>query len=401
MNIWKRFADYKPDYREIFPELSLDRLKDVLDLTIKEDDINKLIIFLCQLSVYTEDDQFNVISNAPSSTGKTYIPIEIAKLFPKEDVVQLAHTSPTAFFHEAGTYDSSKNQTIVDLSKKIIVFLDQPHTLLLQYLRPILSHDMKEISLKITDRQKGAGLRSKNILVIGYPAVIFCTAGFLIDEQEATRFFLLSPETSQLKIKEAVLEKLYKESDAEGYKVVKESDLNRKKLKERIKAIRKEKISNIKISDPDSIGENFFNNRNVLHPRHSRDMGRITCLVKASALLNLWHREREDSTVVANDQDIVNAFELWNPIASSQELNIPPHLYNMFQEVIEPILSPEGIKRQDICKKHYQVYYRPLPDHKLRKEVLPMLEAAGKVYQDKDPNDARAWLVFPVKKNKE
>jgi hypothetical protein len=54
---------------------------------------------------------------------------------------------------------------------------------------PLLSHDKKEIAIKITDKTQKNGTKTKNILLRGYPSVIFCTAGLRIDEQEATRFF--------------------------------------------------------------------------------------------------------------------------------------------------------------------------------------------------------------------
>ena len=65
-----------------FRPLTGAQLSEILALTIKKDNANKLVSFLCQLSAYTEDAPFNVSYNAPSSTGKSYIPTEIAALFP-------------------------------------------------------------------------------------------------------------------------------------------------------------------------------------------------------------------------------------------------------------------------------------------------------------------------------
>ena len=65
-------------------EITEKDLIDVLDLTIKKDRENKLVTFLCLLSAYTDSAQFNLSFNAPSSSGKSYIPLEIAQLFPQE-----------------------------------------------------------------------------------------------------------------------------------------------------------------------------------------------------------------------------------------------------------------------------------------------------------------------------
>ncbi len=132
----------KADISQLQP-LSSQELIQTLGLTIKRDEENKLITFLCQLSDYTENSQLNISFNAPSSTGKSYIPTEISQLFPEDDVIEIGYCSPTAFFHDVGKFDKEKEGYVVDLSRKILIFLDQPHTLLLQHLRPMLSHDKK------------------------------------------------------------------------------------------------------------------------------------------------------------------------------------------------------------------------------------------------------------------
>ena len=71
-----------------FKGMSLGEVADVLSLTIKFDEENKLITFLCMLSAYTDKSQINVSFNAPSSSGKTYLTTEIAKLFPDEAQIE-------------------------------------------------------------------------------------------------------------------------------------------------------------------------------------------------------------------------------------------------------------------------------------------------------------------------
>ena len=330
-----------------FQPLSSRELVEILGLTIKRDEENKVITLLCQLSAYTNSSQFNISFNAPSSTGKSYIPTEIARLFPQEDVIEIGYCSPTAFFHDVGKYSEKHGGYVIDLSRKILIFLDQPHTLLLQYLRPMLSHDKKQIHMKITDKSQKFGLKTKNILLRGYPAVIFCTAGLKIDEQEATRFLLLSPETSQEKIREAIHEKIGKETDPESYRQRLDENPERRLLKERIRAIKQENIAEVKIGSPREIEERFFRENEMLKPRHSRDIGRLISLIKSFAILNLWFRERDGSTIVANEADIEAAFKIWNCICESQELNLPPYIYQLYQEVILPAWNEKNKDRTE------------------------------------------------------
>ncbi len=391
-----------------FTPLTSDDLLNVLGLTIKRDNTNKLITFLCMLSAYTKDAQFNLSFNAPSSSGKSYIPMEIAQLFPAEDVLEVGYCSPTAFFHDKSReYKSDTNELIVDLSHKILIFLDQPHTLLLQHLRPMLSHDKEEIHIKITDKSQKAGLRTKNVILKGFPAVIFCTVGLRIDEQESTRFILLSPEISQEKIREAISEKINRSSNTFSYKYSLEKNDKRQQLKLRIKAIKQERVSEVIIPSPKIVEQLMFERVKILKPRHSRDVGSIISLIKVFALLNVWNREREGSAVITDQNDIKEAFSLWDVISEAQELNLPPYVYTLYTDVIlkaftqkNAINSDEelkiGLSRQEILIKHYEIHGRHLSDWSLRKEILPMLETSGLITQVEDKDDHRKILIYPT-----
>ena len=409
------FQKYAKEYPERidtsqFSPMTSEQLVETLGLTIKYDRENKLATFLCELSAYTENSQFNISYNAPSSTGKSYIPTEIARLFPEGDVMEIAYCSPTAFFHDVGEYDKEKNGYLVDLSHKILIFLDQPHNELLARLRPLLSHDKKEIAIKITDKTQKNGTKTKNILLRGYPSVIFCTAGLRIDEQEATRFLLLSPEVNQEKIQQGISATIRKEADSDSFVSWLEENPDRALLKERIRAIKLENVKEINITSPEKIEEQFLSKNKTLKPRHQRDIKRLLALIKSFALLNVWWRERDGSTITANEEDIREAFALWNKIAVSQELNLPPYIYNLYKEVILPaweakndnrsegfeeITGKLGIARQEVLDKHFEVYGRMLDSHQLRQQILPMLETAGLIVQEQDPSDKRKIMIFP------
>lgn len=408
------FDKYSKEYPERidpsqFQPLTPEELSEALELTIKNDNENKIVSFLCQLSAYTEDAQFNVSFNSPSSTGKSYIALEVSKLFPNEDVIKLGNCSKTAFFHEQGSYNKETNEITVDLSRKILIFTDMPHTGLLEGLRSFLSHDEKIMYSKITDKNQKGGNRTKTIALKGYPSVIFCTAGLRMDPQEQTRFILLSPEVNQEKIHAGISNTIRKEADNEKYKAWLDNDPKRKLLKLRIQAIRQERIDDIKIASQEKIFERFFKEDKKLQPRHQRDIKRLLSLVKSFALLNLWWRERNGSTITANDEDIEQAFKLWEKISISQELNLPPFIYDIYMEIIIPAYKEKnefqsqvfsetpkhGITRQEILEKHYKVYGRMLDAQQLRQQIIPVLETSGLIYQEQDPNDKRKILISP------
>ena len=254
-------------------------------------------------------------------------------------------------------------------------------------------------------------MKTKNVLLKGYPAVIFCTAGLRIAEQEATRFLLLSPEVNHEKIRQGILESIKKEADAESYKSWLDENPERKLLKERIRAIKLEGIREIKIASHQKVIDRFLSENKVLKPRHQRDIKRLASLIKSFALINLWWRDRNGTTITANEDDIEQAFKIWDAISISQELNLPPYIYNLYQEVIlkawndknsnrdegfAETMGELGLSRQELLQKHFEVYGRMLDTNQLRQQILPMLETAGLIVQEADPSDKRKILIYPT-----
>ena len=284
--------------------------------------------------------------------------------------------------------------------------------MLLEHLRPLLSHDEKEIKVRITDKQQKHGLRAKKIILRGYPAVTFCSAGLKMDEQEATRFLLLSPEITQEKIREGVLESLKKASDRDAYWDYTELNVPRSQLKGRIQAIKDSEIVDIRITSEDQeyIKERFLSSVSMLKPRHQRDIKRLVSISKIFALLNIGQRKNEGFNIVAERSDIEEAFTIWEKISVSQELNIPPYVYRLYQDIILSVFREKnsdrsqdfvditgllGVTRQEILNEHYKVYGRMMDTISLRQQILPMLTQAGLITEEQDPNDKRARLVYP------
>jgi len=391
--------------------ITLDQVRQVLDLTIKKDDGNKIITFLAMLAAYTDNAQFNISFNAPSSSGKSFIPLEISNLFPQEDVMKLAGASPTSFLHESGVYNKEKNERFIDLSRKIIIFLDMPHASLLTKLRSLLSHDEKETRHKITDKTEKGGTRTKTAVIRGFPSVIFCSANAKMDQQEMTRFLLLSPEINQEKILAGNHQSSRKESDKKKYyKELNENPL-RKALIERIAAIKAVGIDEIIIEDEKAVQERFLSHIKNPQPRNQRDIKRIYSIIKSVALLNVWHRKHESTTLYASNEDIDTGFEIWDKISLFQELEISPYLYEFYSQIILPLwnrdqtdefgepISEEkkiGVTRQEMLKQYAHVYGGNLGMYRLRYDYLPNIESAGIIFQEPDPNDRRQLLTYPT-----
>jgi hypothetical protein len=266
----------------------------------------------------------------------------------------------------------------------------------MEKLRPLLSHDRRELLYKITDKSKRGSLRTKSVVLVGYPTVIFCAAKLSLDEQERTRVFILSPETKQEKLEESILLRIKHDGDRQAFKRWINTHPRRRWLKARIDAIRAAKIDQIIIEDQDSIYKRFLETHSRLAPRHQRDISRILALIKAHALLNWWHRERpRPNAIVATKQDVDAGFMLYDQIAKSNELGLAPQLYEIWDSVVQPLLEKNetGIPNRTIMAEYHRLYGRFLPDRRLRREIIPALESCGLIFLEPNPNDRRQHLV--------
>jgi len=379
-----------------FPVVSFDDILGALSSTIKKDESTQLVTFAAMLLAQTEDNQINLGFEAESSAGKSYIPMEISAFFPREELIIVASASPTAFFHEVGQWDGERKATIVDLEGKILIFLDQPHFMLLERLRPLLSHDRKELQYKITDKSNKSGLRTKNVIIRGYPSVIFCSARLNPDEQEKTRMILLSPSIEQSKLEKSLELISKRQSNPDQFKEELENDPKRTFLLELVRAIRATKITKVIVPDDIDVLAQFRKEHDHLKARHQRDLPRIFSLIKAHALLNCFHREKVgQDTVMATQDDVLQGLKLYGMISASNELGLSPYILNIYEDVIKPLLNNQGVSRRDIQTKYYAIHHKYLSAQTLQKEILPALELAGLIVEEPDTDDKRRMLVYP------
>jgi hypothetical protein len=392
---------------KLYPEVSAQQLLDVLGLTIKEDDVCKLITFYCMLSAYTRDSQINVSFNAPSASGKTYITTEVAKLFPDEDKIESSGASPTSFYHTEGEEDEERNAKIVSFERKILLFYEQSSPELQKKLRPILSHDSWEANHRITNKNKSGSHRTELIILQGFPATVFCSAGLKLDEQEATRAILLSPEPTEAKLRAAIEHQNKRGTDEKAYNEWLESRPERVALKERILAVRDANVEHIKLPDDGAIKQRFYESFPKLKQRHTRDFTHLQQLIKVIALLNLWHRKQTDGSIVANQSDIDQAFGLWEQLSQSQSLGIPPTAIYFYKHYILPAYDEVkeanptaqyalGVSREQLSRYYLRLEKTTLNETYLRKQILLQLEASGLIIQQPPEfGDKRSKLIYP------
>ncbi len=390
---------------DLIREASFNEIADILSTSIKKDEAAKVITFCGMLLDQTNEDQLNIGFQAESSAGKSYIPMEVATYFPKNEIEIIASASPTAFYHDGGKWDNERKSIIKDLRHKILIFLDMPHFQLLEKLRPMLSHDQPELHYMITDKSQKHGLRTKNVIIKGYPSVFFCTTKTDPDEQEKTRMILLSPSTDQVKLRESLELAALRKSSPDEYRIRIQQDPKRAWLTNRILGIRQWGIKEVNIpNEGREVYARFMKEHPYLRPRHQRDFPRIFSFIKAHALLNCFNRtklEGKPDIILATQADIDAGFDLYSKIELSNELGLSPYIYEIFSDVFVPLLNNVkvteiGVTREDTLKKYYEVRYKTLSPETLKREIIPQLELVGLIFQKPDPDDKRRMLIYPT-----
>ena len=390
-------------------EMSIHDVGAVLNYEIKHDFVNKVITFLAMLLTYTKDNQLNIVFNAASATGKTYICSKVAEFFPKNDVKIYGKTTPTAFYYNKSLAktDEDTGETYIDLERKILIFTEQPDTRLLENLRAFLSHDNKKTPFAITNKEKGANT-AKEGYILGFSSTFFCTANMRMDEQEQTRALILSPEVDVAKIEAGIDHRLIQQANEDVYREVMDTSTKRLTLMDRVYYIKQQDVKQIKLHDYPYVKSKFMESIRSLQARNQRDIGHFISLIKAVALLNVMFRKDECGYIVATNADVDQAYELWSALDESRQYGIPPQLFNIYKELIVPayIEKNSGTNDKDYWKgltfKEFTQFHfnktSSTPNIDMYKRTyIPLLEGASLInYAKPEDGDKRNYVITPL-----
>lgn len=400
--------------KEIVNEMTLEELTKILSSTIKGDDLTKQVLFLISLLTFTEQEQKNIILTGESSRGKTHNITEVTWYYPETSILRFEGATPKSFIHkkEAIMIDVRTGKEIrytdkpskekkssdkeweewqdiqrhaaykLNYANKIIIFPDMPDTRLLKNLRPLLSHDHKVCRYDVTEK-KESGLRTKEVLIEGFFTSIFASANTDIDEQEASRHYLLSPSDDSIKQKASIELTSRQNSDPE-YENWRNNDPERVRLKARVDHIAAQGVKKIFI--PEGLITNleawFIESVNAYaRPKAQRDYPRLIALAKAWALLNISTRKYEDETLWCNETDIEVAKQIYEPIIKCNELGLTPEEFGIWN-MIEPKIAT-GLTMEDFHETFAIIKKRSISDSRLR-GIIRNFQRAGLLKSKKE-----------------
>lgn len=446
-----RSRRYEVGSSRLAPKSNPEVLRVFMDYLAKgavRDETTKKVILLTGLSAYSRDP-INLFLKGPSSIGKSFNVSNALKFF-GGDVWWLGGLSPTALVHEYGVLidpetgeevpddwmdarlerlleenklDKSKlsadekravsklkrkvsreyreilrrSRYLVELGQKILVFLEAPHPRTYQMLRPILSHDQKEITFKFTDKTSKGALRTRTVVLSGWPATIFCTSEIKHMEDLATRGFTLTPEMSSEKYGEANVLFMRKKM----YPWQPDTDLPAlAKYVGEVKTFLS--LQGITVLTP--FGEELARAYPHTLARDMRDLPHFSALIDMMAAFHAFQRpllkiDGEPEAILATREDLMRAYGILRRIIETTRTGLPKNILKVFMDVMVPLSreQPDGFLYEDLVKKHNEVFPEDYKSSKTLYSYVGELRKVGYADTKPHPESKRYSLIYVLK----
>jgi hypothetical protein len=348
----------------------------IMDTTVR-----KLILLTCT-SAYG-DYPLNLSLQQQFSSGKSTTTTRTAMYFP--EAWFLGALSPKALIHMKGDYDEEREGYIIDLQRKIIIFLDEPAFETLQTLKPLLSHDQFETEYRYVDKQSGETVKA---ILRGFPSVIFCAPKSKYTLEYCSRWLTASPETSTEKIAKVIAAKGAKASQPT------QPDPELETWQTAFKLLSKEAPLKVVIPYANELARSF----RAKKPIDMRFFDLFLALIKATTILHAFQREKtENGNLKATLQDYEEAYAVFHEIEKSTTLGLGQNILDFYNNIVLPLWKERQemtaemriITYEDLLYYYQEATEEPISRTTLRETFLKPLEQKGLIDFENDPTDKR------------
>lgn len=321
------------------------------------EEANAATTILVGVSAKTEDP-INLDVTGVTSVGKSVIITYALSVFgthPSGLVIWAGKLSKMSLIHDYGlgkvemkkALDKSGEEIEVptgriflDLGGLIIVLMEADESKeFVDLFRPILSHDKKEISFRITDRKAGGGLSTKEVVVRGWPVVVTLGTQSETREEQKTRRVEISPIATR--------EKYYAVNIQDGLRRENPFDFpDSSELEEKSLNIARalNELLPLTVLNPFGafIGKRFPYSK----PRSQRDQKRLQAFLESSTILHQKQRivcEIDGKKyVVATIDDYKLAVAVSKHFFEATYSGISQDTRDFFERVIKPLHEERG-----------------------------------------------------------
>lgn len=428
--------------------------------TVKCEDILIRQILYTALSSYIGFDPINLGIIAPTSEGKTYPVEECIRLFPKHDVEKVGSMSAKVLVRKRGVLvDKNLNpigdelkelykqrnsikdpnekmlitdeieklfegaKTLIDLSNKILVFLEPPQKEVWDILKPILSHDAPEIEYPFVNKTDKDGHETKEVVVRGWPSCIFCSAkdesSWPIWPEIKSRCLITSPNMIPQKYQQStklIAVKYGKPNSVQQRIIISDNDI---KLAKDCILLLKQKISELRLKNNDGRISYWIPYAELLEAELPSDKGihvrfqkRVFAFLRTIPVLKFNRRkllvlEGNEISVIADLTDLKETLSIVQNFDG-----IPRQKVEFFNDVLSPLYksktepntSADGSKKEDIiavttkelCNFYKEKKGKIINTDNLKKTFLNELENNEIIDREVSKIHGQQYIYYPL-----
>ena len=340
--------------------------------------INALYSFLVLLSAKSEFP-LNLRPSGRSSTGKTEIIMQVAKLFPEDFVERHTGASSKALFYDSNAKEVAKGEYEVNFSNRAIVLLEENESMdFVRAIKPLLSHDTKE-STYITV----FGERKKTTIkyhLKGWFSYIGLTASSKRGEEEDTRATLITPTYGQQKYKAAILR--YGALKSDFFEFVENLDDEDKKIFKTIRAAVKQ-LKPYKVYNP------FANYLASAFPakkaRAMRDFKQFLSLIDTITLLHQYQRPYaivDDSVILISTlADVKMGLQIAETVFADTIIGLETDIKQFYDFLCERY-AEEDLTYKALQECYEKCFGEQIPRSTLRSRYVDKLIDSGLLEKD-------------------
>jgi hypothetical protein len=430
-----------------------DSIQRYLDAYVKDDAEATKHLELVGFSSFTNDPQ-NLGVMAKTSEGKTYAITRVMDLFP--NALKITGQTAKALFYENGAVidtetgeeieekinglkdeleglEGSKNSgpekarlraqlrglqrnagIKVNLSHRILVFLDSPEAALWNALKPLLSHDSWTSWYISVNKGAGSGRsKTEKILLEGWPTCIFASArnedAWAIWPEIQSRFTIISPNAEPEKYLHA--NELTARLKGRPTFLVRDDfpESLLEDAKREVRRIKEEMLAVIENPQESAILNPFADAMARAFPHQTGVSMRVfKRLISYSGLLALRNLDRRTKlriegkvrAIVVTAEDMKRTLDL----IGTNSNQVAPERKHFYEKVILPLSgerpsewknSPEGYCSLTEMTKYSASHYRAVGRDSIEKWVMA-IEEAGLLTREENPDDKRSFLFSPI-----
>jgi hypothetical protein len=412
---------------------------DDLELLVKFDTAAKISVLCAGLSAYGKP--LNVSLKGESSIGKSYNATNTLAYFPENDVWFLGGMTPKALIYDHGVLMNSEGDPIdtdkkpfkparndfnsveeyreakeewkdrlkawkeemqgsyyeIDLTNKILCFLEPPSFETFEMLKVILSHDKFKTQYKYVNKSKGVNTTINTVLK-GWPSTVFLGVDQKYMAEFATRTLTVTPSGSSEKISAA--NQLTNQKSSFPWEFEEETQT---------KTIIKALIITIKVlmtKEQIKIVNPFLNLHKCFKSEIARDMRdfeHFSQMLETFAMLRIFQRPiievKNRKYALITREDVQQAEAVFKEIIETTRTGTESRILDFYKKILQP--NKDGLTVEQATKEYNAAANKPLSDYTIR-YWLNRLNKIG--YADKKkqgPTNDKVNVYIPLTDNVE